>query len=77
MKKNSRAVLPIILAALILNCTTMSSCAVSQEAKNHVYKDFDVKAHVGIEFPAEAFDFGELGALIIPTKIAPMPPVRI
>ncbi len=68
MKKNSRAVLLIILAALILNCTSMSSCAVSPEAKNHVYKDFDVKEHVGIEFPSEAFDFGELGALIIPTK---------
>ncbi len=67
MKKNSRVVLPIILAALILNCTSMSSCAVSPEAKNHVYEDFDVKAHVGIEFPSEAFDFGELGTLIVPT----------
>ncbi len=65
MKKNSRAVSLMLFSALTLNCTLMSSCAVSQEAKNHVYEDFDVKAHVGIEFPAEAFSFGELGAPIV------------
>ncbi len=57
----------MLFSALTLNCTLMSSCTVSSEAKNHVYEDFDVKAHVGIEFPTEAFSFGELGAAIVPS----------
>ncbi len=66
MKRNKRAVGSILLAALILSSTSLYSCAVSSDAKNHVFRDFDVKAHVGIEFPSEAFDFGELGAAITP-----------
>ena len=67
MKNNNRAVSLVLFFALTLNCTLMSSCTVSSEAKNHVYEDFDVKAHVGIEFPTEAFSFGELGAAIVPS----------
>lgn len=36
------------------------SCNISEEASSHVYENFDVSAYAGVEFPEEAFTFGEL-----------------
>lgn len=52
----------LLLSSLLLNLgSTLTSCTVSPEAKNHTYEDFDLQAHLGLTFPSEAFDFGEFG----------------
>ncbi len=62
MKTLKRPLNLVLLTSLILNLgSTLTSCAVSPEAKNHIYEDFDLKEHLGLEFPDEAFDFGKLG----------------
>ncbi len=50
----------LLFAALML--THITSCGVSAAAKNHIYEDFDVKESLGIEFPADAFDFREFSS---------------
>lgn len=63
MKKILRLAGLVPSAAMLLNITlSLSSCAVSSEAKEHIYEDFDVKSYLGVEFPEEAFHFGKLGA---------------
>ena len=37
-----------------------SSCGSALYVDSQVYRDFDVAASLGIEFPAQSFDFGEL-----------------
>ena len=62
MKKILRLAGLVPSAAMLLNITlSLSSCAVSSEAKEHIYEDFDVKSYLGVEFPEEAFHFGKLG----------------
>ena len=73
MKKNRRRITLLLLAALIANGAVQTACTPSPAAKNHVHEDFDVKAHVGVEFPSEAFDFGELGAVLPADKASDEP----
>ncbi len=50
--------------ALLASVITSSACAVSPEAKNHTYEDFDVKSYLWLKFPTEAFDFGKLSSSV-------------
>ncbi len=57
------------ILTLALACAMLvSSCGTGYYVENRVYEDFDVKNSLGIEFPAEAFDFGELAAPAAPEK---------
>lgn len=71
-KHNSRTAL-LVLTALLLNGALLTSCKVSDEAKNHVYADFDVKAHIGVTFPTRAFSFGDLGGALNADKTTAEP----
>ncbi len=63
----------VVCAAFILNIPlSLFSCAVSSEAKTHIYESFDVKSYLGVEFPEEAFHFGELGTTL-PTVSSLLP----
>lgn len=72
MNKRSRTSL-LLLTVLLSNIALQTSCTVSEDAKEHAHADFDVKAHVGVEFPSEAFDFGELGAVLPTDKVYTTP----
>lgn len=50
----------ITAAASILIASTLTGCNSMYFVETGALADFDVKASVGIEFPSEAFDFGEL-----------------
>lgn len=73
MKKINRRVAFLLFAAILANASVLTSCKVSDEAKNHVYADFDIKAHVGVTFPARAFNFGELGGALSADKTTDEP----
>ena len=53
-----------LLTALIMN----SSCGSALYVDSQVYRDFDVAASLGIEFPAQSFDFGELAEPALETE---------
>ncbi|MCI8388766.1 MAG: hypothetical protein HFE63_09900 [Clostridiales bacterium] len=48
------------LSALLACTLSASACGSAYYVNEHIFKDFDVAASLGIEFPSEAFDFGEL-----------------
>ncbi len=73
MKKHNRRTAFLLCAALVASAALQTSCKVSDEAKNHVYADFDIKAHVGVTFPTRAFDFGELGGALSADKTTDEP----
>ena len=54
----------LLLTALIIN----SSCGSALYVDSQVYRDFDVAASLGIEFPAQSFDFGELAEPALETE---------
>lgn len=68
MKQYNRRAALLLLAALIANAAVQTSCRVSDDAKNHVFADFDIREHVGVSFPERAFSFGELGAALYADK---------
>ncbi len=43
----------------LLMTVQLSACSNLPEADDHIYDDFDLKAHLGIEFPADTFVFGD------------------
>ncbi len=47
---------------------SVSSCGISSAAVNHTYEDFDVKESLGLEFPSDAFDFGDFSVETLPTE---------
>lgn len=71
--KNVKQLVIRTLTATLAACTAVgsASCAVSKEAKEHAYEDFDVKEYLGVEFPEEAFHFGKLSAAVNSTAPAP------
>ena len=54
--KSKLTLMSIMTAALL----TTSSCGSALYVDSQVLRDFDVAASLGIEFPAQSFDFGEL-----------------
>ena len=67
MQKTSR-LCSLLVCGLLFGQIT--ACGILPAANNHTYEDFDVRAHLGLTFPADNFDFGNFGGETADTSAA-------